>query len=325
MLEEAGIQAYVPGTYLADEWGATQRILGNLGAEVFVAKSRLDEAREVIATTDAPFDVEAEAEEEKREESEPAPLETVQSPEIAPTSHRALIFEIVAIGCVVVVPFYVGAISGLIERHFRPWESAWSLSDSIFNTLYALPLIVFLRWVMSTSGQTPAKFGWVKFRLFSDPFLALCILVGLAFVAVLGALMLGGLLHVVAPSGNIDDFVIGTRLYGNKPDPTNSRDWLDWTMLMASYLAMAALEEVSIRGYLFVRLRTVLASPIKAALVSSFVWAGYHVYQGLLPVGVHFLEGLALAGVFVLSKRLWPLILAHATINVLASLHIPLE
>jgi membrane protease YdiL (CAAX protease family) len=325
MLEAAGIQAYVPGKYLADEWGATQRLIGSVGADVFVARERVNDAREVIARTDEPSDVEAEQQEEDVEESVPASRATVQTAEAAPPSRRALLFEILAISGVVVVPFYIGAISGLIERHFQPWESAWSLSDSIFNTLYALPLIVLLRWVMSTSGQPPANFGWVKFRLFSDPFLALCILVGLAFVAALGALLLGSVLHVVAPSGKIDDFVTGTRLHGNKPDPTGSRDWLDWVMLMVSYFAMAALEEVSIRGYLFVRLRTVLASPVKAALISSLAWAGYHVYQGLLPVGVHFLEGLALAGVFVVSKRLWPLILAHAAINVLMSLHIPWE
>lgn len=49
MLEAAGIQAYVPGTYLTDEWAATQRITGNIGADVFVARSRLEEARDVIA------------------------------------------------------------------------------------------------------------------------------------------------------------------------------------------------------------------------------------------------------------------------------------
>jgi hypothetical protein len=49
MLEAAGIMAYVPGTYLADDWAISQRVMGNLGADVFVPRSRLAEARSIIA------------------------------------------------------------------------------------------------------------------------------------------------------------------------------------------------------------------------------------------------------------------------------------
>ena len=48
MLEAAGIPAHVPGAYLADDWAASQRVFGNIGADVFVPRDRIDEARRVI-------------------------------------------------------------------------------------------------------------------------------------------------------------------------------------------------------------------------------------------------------------------------------------
>ena len=49
MLEAAGIVAHVPGTHLMDEWATWQHMSGGLATEVFVPKSRLDEARAIIA------------------------------------------------------------------------------------------------------------------------------------------------------------------------------------------------------------------------------------------------------------------------------------
>jgi hypothetical protein len=49
MLEAAGIVAHVPGTYLADDWAISQRVMGNIGADVYVLSSRLAEARSIIA------------------------------------------------------------------------------------------------------------------------------------------------------------------------------------------------------------------------------------------------------------------------------------
>jgi hypothetical protein len=48
MLEAAGFVAHVPGTHLIDEWATWQHISGGL-ATVFVPRTRLDEARAIIA------------------------------------------------------------------------------------------------------------------------------------------------------------------------------------------------------------------------------------------------------------------------------------
>ena len=48
-LKSHGIEAYVEGTALVDEWAITQRVLGRQGVDIQVHRDRLDEAREVLA------------------------------------------------------------------------------------------------------------------------------------------------------------------------------------------------------------------------------------------------------------------------------------
>jgi len=45
------------------------------------------------------------------------------------------------------------------------------------------------------------------------------------------------------------------------------------------------------------------------------VWSGYHIYQGIVPVCIHFVAGVVYGWAFVILKRLWPLVLAHAAFN----------
>ena len=58
-------------------------------------------------------------------------------------------------------------------------------------------------------------------------------------------------------------------------------------------------------------------SKVSSSAISSAVWAGTHLYQGLVPVLLHFIEGLVLATAFFLLKRLWPLVIAHGGFNLL--------
>jgi hypothetical protein len=49
LLDDAGIPAYVDGASLMDENAVAQRLLGAIGQTVFVRRSDVDRAREVIA------------------------------------------------------------------------------------------------------------------------------------------------------------------------------------------------------------------------------------------------------------------------------------
>jgi hypothetical protein len=72
LLEAVGILSLVPGTYLLDEWAATQRMTGNVGADVYVPRSRLEDARRAVEHGAPPPDFDEQALEAESPETEPA-------------------------------------------------------------------------------------------------------------------------------------------------------------------------------------------------------------------------------------------------------------
>jgi membrane protease YdiL (CAAX protease family) len=77
-------------------------------------------------------------------------------------------------------------------------------------------------------------------------------------------------------------------------------------------VAIGISEEVAMRGYLIPRFEQLLGSTWSAVGLSAAIFASYHIYQGAGPALSIFVTGLILGGVFVLTRRLWPVIVAHA-------------
>ena len=71
LLEAAGILSLIPDTQLADDWAISQRIFRNIAADVYVPRSRLEEARRVVEQTPVPPDFEKQALEAESPETEP--------------------------------------------------------------------------------------------------------------------------------------------------------------------------------------------------------------------------------------------------------------
>ena len=91
-------------------------------------------------------------------------------------------------------------------------------------------------------------------------------------------------------------------------------------------------EEVVFRGFLLSRLRTVFTSPHwgwwtttgLAVLVSSALFSAGHGYQGPLGLLQTFAIGVVLASVAAWRGSIWPCILAHAGIDSIGLLALPL-
>ena len=79
-------------------------------------------------------------------------------------------------------------------------------------------------------------------------------------------------------------------------------------------------EEIAYRGYLIPALTLLLGWDWGAALVSSAVFGLLHAYQGWLGIARTAALGMILAASFILSGVLWPAILAHAILDMIAGL-----
>jgi membrane protease YdiL (CAAX protease family) len=79
-------------------------------------------------------------------------------------------------------------------------------------------------------------------------------------------------------------------------------------------------EELAYRGFLIPGLALMLGGEWTAALLSSVLFGVLHAYQGWLGVLRTAALGLLLAAGFLISGSLWPAILAHAILDMMAGL-----
>ena len=85
-------------------------------------------------------------------------------------------------------------------------------------------------------------------------------------------------------------------------------------------LAAGLGEELAYRGFLIPVLTGLLGSAWVAAALSAAVFGILHAYQGWLGVGRTALLGFVFAASLIISGTLWPAILAHAILDLLAGL-----
>ena len=92
--------------------------------------------------------------------------------------------------------------------------------------------------------------------------------------------------------------------------------WWTLPVLILSALRHAVLEEVIVVGYLFIRLRQLGWSTPAIILTSALIRASYHLYQGIGPGIGNFLMGLLFGYAYTKTKRVMPLVIAHALVDI---------
>lgn len=89
----------------------------------------------------------------------------------------------------------------------------------------------------------------------------------------------------------------------------------EFGLLLVGAAANGCAEELVVRAYLITRLRPLLGTG-PAVLVAAIVFASYHAYQGLHAMLLVAAGGLVLGVLFVATRRLAPVAIAHAALDV---------
>ena len=82
-------------------------------------------------------------------------------------------------------------------------------------------------------------------------------------------------------------------------------------------------EELVMRCYLIPRFEKLLHSTWSSVLLTSALFASYHLYQGLVSASYIFWFGMVCGVAFCMTRRIWPIAIAHALQDVVASLQNP--
>ncbi len=86
---------------------------------------------------------------------------------------------------------------------------------------------------------------------------------------------------------------------------------------ISELLAVGFVEEFVWRSYLLTRFEAILASKMKALLLTSVLFGFAHLYQGPLGIVTATAVGLVLGTTMLSVRRLWPLALAHGLLDIL--------
>lgn len=129
--------------------------------------------------------------------------------------------------------------------------------------------------------------------------LVLAAVIGLPGLALYLAGNAAGLTRVVVPS-------------------TLDENWWQVPALVLSAVANSAAEEVVIVAYLLTRLRQLGLGPNRALACSAVLRGAYHLYQGVGAFAGNLVMGLVFGRYWQLTGRAWPLVVAHAAIDIVA-------
>ena len=168
----------------------------------------------------------------------------------------------------------------------------------VFQLLAWGSLGLYLLW---RSGFGPAQIGLGRLRWRAD------VLGGFGLAALIGLPGLG--LYVAARHLGLSVSVVPSEL---------NDTWWRIPVLLAVAFANGWAEEVIVVAFLITRLRQLNLNPVAAVLASSVLRGVYHLYQGYGAGLGNIVMGLVFGYVWLRTRRLWPLIIAHGLIDAVA-------
>lgn len=233
-----------------------------------------------------------------------------------PTERRAIKIEI---AIVLLVTFGLSGLSSILSL-VEDAMVAGSLSEQtvalntsssslgIIDLLYQLLRILRLcawgalgMYLLWRTGLGPRLIGLAKPRWKRDA------LPGLGLAALIG--IPGLLLYLVANALGLNLTVVPS---------TIDDHWWRIPALVAYAFANSAAEEIIVVAYLISRLRRLGFSENSSLLASALLRGSYHLYQGLGGGIGNLAMGLVFGRYWQKTSRLWPLLIAHALIDIVA-------
>jgi membrane protease YdiL (CAAX protease family) len=222
-----------------------------------------------------------------------APLDIAKPPDPpAPEPTVRVWLEVCVVLAVAVIPDFFAAASILVLPDRDPTPPAYTALWYVIRSIQvSLPVL----YIMGRSGRPWSYFGIRPLNL-ADLLRAL--------VIAMSAIAVSAVYWLLAPEDRRHNLL-------QAPE----RGTLPFALFVG--IPNGFSEELAMRGYLIPRLEQLLGTKWDGIFISAALFASYHIYQGIVGTVHIFLIGLILGGAFCLTRRLWPVVLVHSTVNVL--------
>jgi len=185
--------------------------------------------------------------------------------------------------------------------------SAITAAAGITRSIQVSVPVLYIMW---RSGDPWAHFGIRRFRPIAD----LLGGVGIGAGSIVAYYFYAWGFCFAAPElyAHLADGFDGARAMDTASGPT------DVAIAAMASAANGFAEELVIAGFLLPYLAVLLGGAPRAVLASAFLFASYHIYQGMFSAIGIFVMGLVTCAVFALTRRLWPNVIAHAIADFIA-------
>lgn len=185
------------------------------------------------------------------------------------------------------------------------------------TTVASLQVILPLLYIMWRSSEGWHSFGLGRIRPIQHTAWALAAAIaGYAFYFVL-AWGCAVMAMIFAPPHSIMDTGIVQAMIERPQHPSPLIAILAALVTLLALILNSFAEEFAMRSVLMTRIIRLTGSAVSGVLISTLIFASYHVYQGVYGVVSAFSFGLSYALVFAHTKSIWPAVIAHTLINIL--------
>jgi membrane protease YdiL (CAAX protease family) len=231
------------------------------------------------------------------------------APPLRPAGRRTLAEELLIVLSLTLLQSAVYALISLLQAPVSGVTVASADQNTqlllqVLSFLFGLAPVALVLYLM-VRGQDPlSRFGLVSTRGIGPD------------------VALGSVLAVVVSIVGIGIYLGSVALHLNRfvvPVPPLGH-WWTIPLLVLIAIQAALLEELIVVAYLITRLEQIGWSTMAAVGTSALLRGSYHLYQGWGGFAGNLLLGLFFGIVFVRTRRVWPLIIAHALIDILAGL-----
>jgi membrane protease YdiL (CAAX protease family) len=224
---------------------------------------------------------------------------------------RPLLLEIGVVLAVAVIPsmLYSGLYYFQPSTQGPPQHAGMILFQECVKFIQCVLPLMFVLWL---SKRGFGHFGIKPVKWPSDILLAIAIFfwVHLTWIAI------WYFLYFAAP-----DFVTSLADASNARLDQSFADMrtpAQFAMLVPACLLIGFSEELIFRGYLQTRLRDLTGSAPHALVITSLLFGMGHIYQGTLGIFSATLLGFIFGFSFLRIRRLWPVALGHALVDIVA-------
>jgi membrane protease YdiL (CAAX protease family) len=222
-----------------------------------------------------------------------------------PLSTRTLREEIAIVLGLTVLYSAVFAVIDLLSAPISGVSRAsvpqYALAKQLASFAFGLVPVWLALYLVRRSGERVRSIGLDATQPVRDLLAGVLLTIGVAGV--------GLLVYAAAVELGLNRFVVPVPPLGH---------WWTYPVLVLSSAQNGLLEEIVVVGYLLTRLERIGWSPAAALWSSSVLRGSYHLYQGLGGFAGNLLLGLFFGWLYQRSRRLWPLVLAHTLVDVLA-------